>query len=126
MFLAERRGQPRHHGERRRDRRDADVAGQPVPRGAHLLAHGAGVADDAARPFEHLLALRRQPLEARAALHQHDAELVLQLLDRRRQRRLGDAALLGRAAEMLLLGQRDEEFQLVDHGRTLTGNKRER
>ena len=125
-FSRKRRRQPRHHGQRRRDGGNADAAGQAVARRAHLLAHGAGVADDAARPDQHLLALRRQPLEARAAQHQHDAELVFKLLDRRRQRRLGDAARLRRAPEMLLLGQSDEEFQLVDHGRTLTGNRRER
>ena len=39
---------------------------------------------------------------------------VLELLDAGRQRRLGDAAGLGGAAEMLFAGQREEEFQLVD------------
>ena len=117
-------GQARHHGQRGRDRGDADMAGKPVPRRAHLLVHGAGIADDAARPFQHPLAFRRQPLEARAALDQHDAELVLQLLDRGRKRRLGDAAALGRPAEMLLLGERDEEFQLVDHGGKLPAIRR--
>jgi hypothetical protein len=44
--------------------------------------HGACVAGDAARPDQHLLAFLRQALEAGAALHQHDPELILQLLDR--------------------------------------------
>ena len=75
----------------------------------------AGVAGDALGPRQHLFAFRRQALEARTAQHQHDPELVLELLDGRRQRRLGDAALVGGAAEMLMPGERDEEFELVDH-----------
>ncbi len=119
VLFAERRGQPWHHGERGRNRRDADVAGKAVPRGAHLFLHGARVAGDAPRPDQHLLAFRRQPLEARTALDQHDAQRLLELLDRRRQRRLGDAELLGSPAEMLLPCEFDEEFELVDHGRKL-------
>jgi hypothetical protein len=93
------------------------VARQTPARSLHLLAHGAGVADDAPRPFKHALALGRQSLEPRAALHQRHTQLILQLLDRRRQRRLGDAALLRGMAEMAFAGENNEEFKLVDHGR---------
>ena len=133
MLVAKRRGQPRHHGERGRDRRDADAAGKAVARRAHLLAHGARVADDAPRPSEHLLAFRRQPLEARAALTSMTPSVSSSCLIAGRQRRLRHAAFLGRPAEMLLLGERDEEFELVDHGPTLpavprraTGSRRNR
>ena len=77
-------------------------------------AHRARVADDAARPVEHALAFRREALEARAAVDQQHAHRLLELLDSGRQRRLGDAAGLGGAAEMLLAGQRQEEFELID------------
>ena len=116
MLFPKRCGQPRHHGERGRDRGDAETAGRPVSRCAHLLLHRAGIADDPPGPYQHLLALRGEALEARAALDQHHAELFLKLLDRGRQRRLGDAEFLGGAAEMLRLGERNEEFELVDHG----------
>jgi hypothetical protein len=62
-----------------------------------------------------IAAMRRRP-DRRAALNQQHAELVLELLQRRRERRLGDAEFLGRLAEMPGAGQRDEEFELVDHG----------
>ena len=51
-----------------------DLAGKPMLEGVDLLAHGAGVADDPPGPFEHALALRREAAEARAALHEQDAE----------------------------------------------------
>ena len=57
-----------------------------------------------------------------AALDDRRAELLLELADRRRQRRLRDVAGLGRAAEMLLAGERHEIFELPDHhGASLTG-----
>ena len=42
------------------------------------------------------------------------AEEVLQLLDLRRQRRLGDEAGLGRASEVAVVGQRNEVFQFLE------------
>ena len=80
-------------------------------------AHRARVADDAARPVEHPLALRREALEARAAIDQQHAHLLLELLDAGRQGRLGHAAGLGGAAEMLFAGQRQQEIELVDQWR---------
>jgi hypothetical protein len=59
--------------------------------------------------------LRRESLKAGAALHQHDAELVFQLLDGGRQSRLRDAEIFGGAAKMLRARQSNEEFELVDH-----------
>jgi hypothetical protein len=53
-------------------------------------------------------------LESRATLHQHDPKLVLELLDTGGKRRLTDVAGLGRAPEMLLAGERNDEFKLVD------------
>ena len=87
-----------------------------------LLAHGAGVADDAARPIEHALAFRREALEAGAAVDQQHAESVFELLHAGRQGRLGDAASFGRPAEMLFARQCQEEFELVDQSRTKSGD----
>ena len=92
------------------------MAGEALLQRVDLLAHGAGVADDAARPVEHALAFRREALEARAALHQQHAEGVLELLDAGGERGLAHAAGLRRVAEMPLAGEREDEFELVDHG----------
>ena len=80
-----------------------------------LLAHRAGVADDAPGPFEHAFAFRGEALEARAAIHQQHAHLFFELLHAGRQGRLGHSAGLGGAAEVLLAGQRQDEIELVDH-----------
>ena len=111
MALAERRGEARDHRERGRDRGDAQLPGQAVAQRVDLRAHRARVADDAARPVEHLLALGREALETRAAVDQQHAHLLLELLHAGRKRRLGDAAGLGGAAEMPLAGQGKEEIQ---------------
>ena len=81
----------------------------------HLLTHRPAVRDDAARPFEHALALGGEALKPRAALHQHHPELILELLDAGGKRGLADVAHLGGAAEVLLAGERNDEFKLVDH-----------
>src|ERR1700704_5856268 len=47
----------------------------------NVLAHGARVADDAPRPFEHALAFRRQSVKARAAVDEEHPKCVLELFD---------------------------------------------
>ena len=91
-----------------------DFAGKTVLEGVDLLAHRAGIADDAPRPVQRPLPLGRKALEPRAALHQHDAEDFLKLLQAGRHRRLGDATGLGGASEVTFLGQRQQQFKLVD------------
>ena len=91
------------------------MPGEPDLQRVDLLPERTAVADDAARPAERALALGRERLEARAALHEEHAKRVLQLLDAGGKRRLRYAAGLGRAPEMLLLRKRQQEFQLVDH-----------
>ena len=117
---AKRRRQRRHHAEHGRDRRDPDLAGELVLEAVDLLPHRAGVADDAPRPVERALAFRRKALKARAALHQHDAEDFLELLEAGRHRRLGDAAGFRGPSEMPLLCERQQKFKLVDQRRSLT------
>jgi len=115
VALAIGRGDRRHHRERGRDSGDAKSACEAVTQRVDLFAHVAGVADDAARPVQHAFTLWREALEARAAQHQQHAHLFLDLLNPRRQGRLGDAAGLGGAAEVFLARQRQQEFELVDH-----------
>src|SRR5499427_1443561 len=81
-----------------------------------LLAHGARVADDAARPSKHPLALGGEAAKARAAVDQQHAHGVLELLDPCGERGLGHPAGLRRAAEMPLAGERQKEFELIDQG----------
>jgi hypothetical protein len=113
-----RRRQRRHHGEGGRHGGDLDVTGGALLEGPNLLLHRPGIADDTARPVKHALALRREAEEARAAMDEQNAERVFELLDSRRKRRLRHAARFGGAAEMLLAGESDQIFQLVDHART--------
>ena len=86
-----------------------------------LLTHGAGIADDAPRPFEYAHAFRREVLEAGAAVDQEDAESVFKLFDARGQGRLGDTACFRRPPEMLFARQGKEEFKLIDQSRTKSG-----
>ena len=116
MLGAVGRGEHGGHGERGRDGGDPDMADQAALEGVDILAHGAGVADDAPRPFEHALSLGSEPAKARPALHQHHPERVLQRFDAGGQSRLAHPADLGGAAKVLLAGERDDEFKLVDHG----------
>ena len=115
VLCAKRRGDRRHHRQRSRDHGDAQPAGKAMLEGVDFLPHCACVTDDAARPFEYAFALGGKILEARAAIDQQHAHLLLDLLDARRQRRLGHAAGLGGPAEMLFAGQRQQKFELVDH-----------
>ena len=79
-----------------------------------LLAHRAGIAHDPPRPVQRPLAFGRKSLEAGPALDQHHAEDLLELLEPGRHGRLGDAAGLCRPSKMPLLGQRQQQFKLVD------------
>ena len=120
MALAIGRSEGFDHGQRHRDRGDAQPAGEALLERVDFLAHSAAVADDAACPFEHPLALRGEILETRAAIDQEDAETLLELLDAGRKRRLGHAAGLGGPAEVLFARQREQEFELIDHNSPTT------
>ena len=120
MARAKRRRQLREHAERGRDRRDRDLAGETFLECIDLLPHRSGIADDAARPVERALAFRRESLKARTALHQHDAEELLELLDAGRHRRLRHAAGFRGAPEMPLLRERQKKFKFIDHSPSLT------
>src|SRR5207247_6233617 len=78
---------PRSFPTRRSSDLDAQLAGQPMLERLDLFAHGARVTDDPARPVEGALAFRGETDEARAALHQEDAERLLELLDTGRDRK---------------------------------------
>ena len=119
MAGAKRRRQRRNHAEHRGDRREPDLAGETCPSAPLISCRmRAGVADDAPRPVERPLALRRKALKPRAALHQHDAEDFLKLLEAGRHRRLGHAAGFGGAPEVTFLCQRKQEFKFVDQEET--------
>ena len=60
------------------------------------------------------LALGRKALEPRPALNQHHPEDLLELLQSGRHGRLGDAAGLRRPSKVPLLGQRQQQFKLVN------------
>lgn len=83
-------------------------------RGAAGTASGRGgaVQDRAGLVEEHLTRAGERDAAA-VAFEQGDAKASLELLDRPRQRRLGDAEPLGRPAEVQLLGDRDEVPELA-------------
>ena len=114
MTLAERRGETCDHRERGRDRGDLQAAGEPVAQFVDFGAHSARVADDAARPVQHLLAFGREAAEARTAADQQNTHLLLDLLHPGRKSWLGHAASFGGAAEMAFAGQRKKEFEFID------------
>ena len=105
--------------DRQRGRDDAE----PQPPAQSLVdlldaaAHVLGLGEHAMGMLERELALRREADEAMAALDDRRAELLFELADRRRQRRLGHMARRRRSAEMLFARERDEIFELAkDHG----------
>src|SRR5690242_4775287 len=80
----------------------------------HLLAHCAGVADDAAGPVEHPLAFCGKALEAGAAVHQQHPKGGFQLLYPRGKGRLGNPACLSGAPEMPFTREGKKKFELFE------------
>src|SRR4051812_33361377 len=114
MLGTERRRQRSHHAEYGWDCRDPDLAGQLVLQPVDLVAHGAGVTDNAPGPVERPFAFGGETLEARATLDQHHAQNFLELLEPGRHGRLRHAAGLRRASEMSLLRECQQKFKLVE------------
>ena len=93
-------------------------ADEPAPQAGEVVFEAAVVDEYLPPPQQQLLALLRQPHEAVIADHQPDAEILFELLDRGRERRLRDAARLRRAREVLLARERNEVGQVAyQHGR---------
>jgi hypothetical protein len=84
-----------------------------LDRGEFLL-EGLPVVEDEMRPFQHALAFGGQADVALAALHDGNAQLLLQLADAARERGLRDVAGLGRAGEMLFARKGSEILELTD------------
>ena len=70
--------------------------------------------DDAARALDDFLAGGGQRHALGRALDELHAEVFLELLELRRQRRLADEAALGRAAEVARVGEGDEVAQVLE------------
>src|SRR5712691_966640 len=85
-----------------------------MAQGLDLLAHRAAVANNAARPFQHPLPLRREALKTRAAIDEQHTHLLLKLFHPGRKRWLCDPAGLGSASKMPFPSERQDEFKLVD------------
>ena len=72
------------------------------------------VVEDCVGPLENAFAIGGQPVETLTTLHNRNAQLLLELADAPRQRRLADVARLSRPGEVLLPGQGDEILELSD------------
>lgn len=88
--------------------------------GARAARHGhraLGLFERAPRFEQERFAGRREPRAAVVALEQCDAQFVLELADRRAERRLSHVQSLGRAPEAERFGDRDElpELAQIDH-----------
>ena len=73
----------------------------------------AGV-EDAARALDDLLAGRRELHALGRAFDELHAEIFLELLELRRQRRLADEAALGRASEVTRVGHGHQVTQVLE------------
>ena len=82
------------------------------------LVQVADVAQDVARAFRQVAPDGGQQHPAAGTLHQQGAQLLLELGDLGRQRRLRQVQPLGRATEVQQVGNRDQALQLTqgDHG----------
>ena len=119
--VGKRRGDERHHGERRRDDTHPQAAGETTAALAHVLSEGLHVGEDALCPGEDALPFGGQAAEALAAFDDEDAEGILEVLDARRQRRLGHVARRGRAGEVFLPREGRQILQVLDQRRSGVG-----
>src|SRR5208337_1963020 len=115
MLRLERSREFRGYGKRGWNSGKRQMPGKRGLCGLNVLAHSARVTNDAPAPYQHALAFRRQPIKARAPVDEQHAQCVFELLDAGRQSGLGHAAGFGGAAEVALAGERNQEFELVDH-----------
>ena len=106
-----------HIGRKRRYHAEPQPPGEQAPAVARELGQVARGREHALGPPRHLRAGLGQDHLARPPLDQVDAEVLLQLADLHRERRLGDGAGLGGLAEMPMLGQCRQISQLFqsDH-----------
>ena len=113
-----RRGEPRRQKSDGRHRRGYDPevqrAHEPATQAGEIVLQASVVDEYLSAPQEELLALLRQPHEPVIPDHQPDAEILLELLDGGRQRRLRDVAGFRGAREVLLARERNEVGQMAD------------
>ena len=108
--------QDRRH---RRHRAEPQVALEVVLHGVDLVAHRLAMGDDQPRHLGDPLALGGEPVKPLPASAQEDrhAQFEFELLDPRRQARLGHVTTLRGPAKMFFLGDRNEVFELAqEHG----------
>ncbi|MNV52766.1 hypothetical protein D3C71_1448750 [compost metagenome] len=104
------RGQQRIGG--RSDDAQTQHAAQALARVGHRLAATFRMRQRQPRVGQHGFALGGQAYARAVALEQAAAQLLLQLANRHRQRRLGHVQQLGRAVKVACVGQGDELAQL--------------
>ncbi len=96
-------------------RADAKPAGQALVDLLETAAQVLRLGENAVSVVENEPSLRRQADEVMAALDDRRAETLFELPDRRRKRRLRHMAGLRGLAEMLLAGERNQIFELLQH-----------
>jgi hypothetical protein len=85
------------------------------------LQHGVSVRQNSFGPLDDPTSLSREALKPLVSQNDRSSELRFQLLDRVRKTRLRDIAMPSRSAEMLLLGERHQVFELAQEHFGLSG-----
>ena len=114
MTYRQRPGEDRNSRERGGDHTEAESADQPASQSARLLLQTLRIGRDPLSPREHSLAFRGQALESFSPLYHEEAELLLELLDPRGERRLGHVAGRGRPCEVSFPGERREILEVLE------------
>jgi hypothetical protein len=96
----------------RRDDAHAELAAEGQSGGLGEAGDFLGFAEEAPGALDDLLAERREANPLPGALDQFRAKQLFELLNPRRERRLGYEASLGGATEMALIVNRDEILEL--------------
>src|ERR1700677_5390923 len=102
----------RNDRQRRRNHAQAKTSAEAFVQFLDLAAQIFGLGENAMRVIQSEPALWRQADKTMAALDDRRAEVLLELPDRRRKRRLRDVTGFRRPAEMLFSSPRDEIFEL--------------
>jgi hypothetical protein len=120
LALQPREHRPEQQRGQQEGHRHGDRAFEPVGRALQALAHRLGVGQQLARVLVELQAGRRGRDAHVRALEEPGAQLDLQLLDLRGQRRLGHVQRAGRARKAARLEDGDEVAKGSEfHGRAI-------
>src|ERR671937_1789514 len=113
MPLQEKAVDVRQYRGTRRHGSQPNASGERLLKHRELLQHGVAVRQNSLGPLYDPTSFRREALKALVTQNDWRTELRFQLLDGVRKARLRNVAMPSRPAEMPLLGERHQVFQLT-------------